>query len=39
MPKVDNPDFLFEYAFLDQTLKELQKLDPKKASHANDIPV
>ena len=31
IPKIDNPNFDFEYRSLDQTLKELEKLDPKKA--------
>ena len=30
MSKLDNPSFHFEYISLDQTLKELEKLDPKK---------
>ena len=37
--KVDNANFHFEHTSLDQTLKELEKLDPKKASQVNDIPV
>ena len=37
MSKLDNPSFHFEYTSLDQTLKELEKLDPKKASQVNDI--
>ena len=28
MSKLDNPNFYFEYTSLDQTLKELKKLDP-----------
>ena len=32
-------NFHFEYTSLDQTLKGLEKLDPKIASHVNDIPV
>ena len=32
-------DVHFEYSFLDQTLKELENLDPKKVSQVNDIPV
>ena len=28
--KLDNPNFYFEYTYFDQTLKELEKLDPKK---------
>ena len=39
MLKLDNPNFHFEYTSLDQTLKELEKLDPKKVSQVNDIPV
>ena len=31
MSKVDNPNFHFECTSIDQTLKELEKLDPKKA--------
>ena len=27
---LDNPNFHFEYTFLDQTLKELEKLVPQK---------
>ena len=34
--KLDNPNFYFEN---DQTLKELEKLDPKKASQMNDMSV
>ena len=30
MPVLDNPKFDFNYTFLDQTWKELKKLDPKK---------
>ena len=37
--KLDNPNFCFEYTSFDQTLKELEKLDPKKTSQMNDIPV
>ena len=37
--KLDNPNFYFEYTSSDQTLKELEKLDPKKTSQVNDIPV
>ena len=37
--KLDNPNFYFEYTAFDQTLKELEKLDPKKESQMNDIPV
>ena len=37
--KLDNPNFYFEYTSFDQTLKELEKLDPKKTSQMNDIPV
>ena len=29
----------FEYSPLDQTLKELENLDPKEVSQGNDIPV
>ena len=36
--KLDNPNFYFEYTFFDQTLKELEKLDPKKTSQLDDIP-
>ena len=34
-----NSNFHFKYTSLDQTLKKLQKLDPKKASQVNDIPI
>ena len=38
--KLDNPSFYFEYAYcFDKTLKELEKVDPKKTSQVNDIPV
>ena len=37
--KLDNPNFYFEYTSFDQPLKELEKLDPKKTSQMNDIPV
>ena len=37
--KLDNPNFYFEYTFFDQTLKELEKLDPKKTSQLDDIPL
>ena len=37
--KLDNPNFYFEYTSFDQTLKEIEKLDPKKTSQMNDIPV
>ena len=33
MSKIDNSNFHFEYTYLDQ------KLDPKKASQVNDIPI
>ena len=36
MLKLDNPNFHFEYTSLDQTIKELKKLDPKKASQMNE---
>ena len=39
MSKLHNPSFNFEYTALDQTLKELEKLEPKKASQVNDILV
>ena len=39
MSKLDNPNFHFEYISLDKKLKELGKLDPKKASQVNHIPV
>ena len=39
MSKIDNSNFHFQYASLDQTLKKVQKLDPKKASQVNDIPI
>ena len=39
MSKLDYPNFYFEYTSCDQTLKELEKLDPKKTSQMNDIPV
>ena len=39
MSKLDNPKFYFEYTSFDQTLKDLEKLDPKKTSQMNDIPV
>ena len=39
MSKLDNPNFRFEYTPLGQTLKELEKLDSKKTSQFNDIPV
>ena len=32
-------NFYTEYTYFDQTLKELEKLDPKQASQVNDIPV
>ena len=35
--KLDNPNF--EYTSCDQTLKELEKLDPKKTSQMNDTPL
>ena len=37
--KLDNPNFYFEYTSFDQPLKELEKLDPKKTSQMNNIPV
>ena len=37
--KLDNPNFYFKYTYFDQTLKELEKLDPKKTSQVNDKPV
>ena len=39
MSKLDNPNFRFEYTSFDQTYKELKKLDPKKTSQVNDVPV
>ena len=39
MSKLDNPNIHFEYTSLDQILKELEKLNPKKTSPANYIPV
>ena len=38
-PKEKTNGFCFEYTYLDQTLKKLGKLNPKKASQVNDIPV
>ena len=37
--KLDNPNFSFQYTFFHQTLKELEKLDPKVTSRVNDTPV
>ena len=37
--KLDNPNFSFEYTSFDQTLKELEKLEPKKTSQVNDTAV
>ena len=37
--KLDNPNFYLEYTSFNQTLKKLEKLDPKKTSQVNDIPV
>ena len=37
--KLDNLNFYFEYTSFDQTLKELEKLDPEKTSQVNDVPV
>ena len=37
--KLDNPNFSFQYTFFDQTLKELEKLDPKVTSQVDDILV
>ena len=37
--KLDSPNFYFEHTSFDQTLKELEKLDPKKTSQMNDILV
>ena len=39
MLKLDNPKFYFEYTSFDKALKELEKLDPKKTSQINDIPL
>ena len=39
MSKLDNPKFYFQYTSFDQILKELEKLDPRKTSQMNDIPV
>ena len=39
MSKLDNPNFYFEYTSFDQTLKELEQLDPKKTSQMNDKSV
>ena len=39
MSKLVNPNFHFEYTFLDEILKGLEKLDSKKTSQVNDIPV
>ena len=39
MPKLDNSIFSFENASLDHKLEELKHLDPKKASHGNDLTV
>ena len=39
MSKLDNPNLHSDNKFLHQKLKELEKLDLKKASQANDIPV
>ena len=36
---LDNPKFYLEYISFDQTLKELEKLDPKKTSQMNEITV
>ena len=35
MSKVDNPNLHFEYKSLVQTLKKLEKADPKKSSEVN----
>ena len=37
--KLDNRNFHLEYTSLDQTLKELEKLVPKKSLQVIDIPV
>ena len=37
--KLGDPKFYFEYIFFDQTLKELEKLDPKKTSQMDDTLV
>ena len=37
--KPGNANFYFEYTSFDQILKELEKLDPKKTSQVNNIPV
>ena len=37
--KLDNPNSSFKYTSFDQKLKELEKLDRKKTSQLNDIPV
>ena len=37
--ELGDPKFYFEYTTFDQTLKELEKLDPKKTSQTNDKPV
>ena len=39
MSRIDNPIYSFIYTSLDDTLKILEKSDPKKASQVNDIPV
>ena len=39
LSKLGDPKFYFEYTSFDQTLKELEKPDPKKTSQMNDIPV
>ena len=35
MSKLNNPNFHFEYTSLAQTLKKLEKADPKKSSEVN----
>ena len=39
MSKLGYPNYHFEYNSLDETLKELKKLNPKKTSQVNDILV
>ena len=36
---MDNPKFSFRFVYLNETLNGVNKLNPKKASQAADIPV
>ena len=39
MASMDDPKFSFRFVSLNRILNGVNKLNPKKASHATDIPI